>query len=91
MRKIIINILKKNLFLFNQSYTWLCLLGVAIPYLIFLGPILYEEVSPVVPILIAVIFFFTLFCFILTGFTDPGIIPKDYILRKINPNSPYLY
>ncbi len=54
------------------------------PYLALVGPILYDNVSPVLPVLNAILLFFTIFFLLMTGFTDPGIIPRREILEISN-------
>lgn len=73
-----------------NCYAWTCILGVCIPYLIWMAPAVYKEVSPIVPILNGFLFIATLTSLLLTSFTDPGIIPRWYILelnKEINDNT----
>lgn len=60
-------------------YVWLSLSVVCIPYMVFVCPDLYVKVSPVLPIIISLLFFSTLLFLFLTSVTEPGIIPRKLI------------
>ena len=70
-----------------NTYTWCCLLGVSLPYLIICSPFLWYNVTPVIPALNAFFFAITVLSLLFTSFTDvklfiffnkkkPGIIPR---------------
>lgn len=55
--------------------------------MIIVAPIVYDKVTPVIPIINGLLFFGTLLNFILTSFTDPGIIPRKEILKTNGRNN----
>jgi palmitoyltransferase ZDHHC9/14/18 len=64
---------------FPNLYTWLTLVGISIIYLVILGPTIYFSSFSFVIFLNAILFFLSCLMLILTGFTDPGIIPRREI------------
>lgn len=66
---------------YQFCYTWFCIVGVCTPYLLFVCPELYDNVSPAIPIIITLLFFSTLLFLCLTSITEPGIIPRKPIFE----------
>jgi len=64
-----------------NTYTWLTIFGISIPYLIIIAPVVFTLNSPILPILNGFFLITTVFFLLLTSFTDPGIIPRKYILE----------
>lgn len=56
-------------------YVYICILGVLIPYFIFLFKDIWD-ISPAVPLLFFISALITIFFLNLTQCTDPGIIPR---------------
>lgn len=73
-------------------YTWICILGAGIPYLIFIMPYLFSDFSPVLAVINVILFVATILFLILTGFTDPGIIPrKNMIILQVDEDNRLFY
>ena len=90
------NLYENYTYLFNNliklkfcRYTWICILGVTIPYLVFVCPKLYLLYGPVLPVINALLFFVTILFLMLTGFTDPGIIPRKEVLELYGHDSEF--
>jgi len=67
--------------------TWMCILIITIIYLVFAGPVLWENLSPLLPICNGILLLSTMVFLVLTTITEPGIIPRKNILELINYNS----
>ena len=60
-------------------YTWITLLGISIVYLVLIGPQLLNGNLQGLVVVNALLFVSSMLCLLLTGFTDPGIIPRREI------------
>ncbi|OMJ74390.1 hypothetical protein SteCoe_26683 [Stentor coeruleus] len=56
-------------------------------FFIFVAPYVWQKVTVAVPILSGILYFLTLCTYILTTFTDPGIIPRKTIAEILDHNS----
>lgn len=63
----------------NIAY-YTCLVGILTPYYIFVAPRIWDDISPIIPIAISLSSLLSLLFFLLTSFTDPGIIPRRAFL-----------
>lgn len=63
-----------------NCYTWICILGAGIPYLVFIMPFIFTEFSPVLAVVNLILFASAIIFLLLTGFTDPGIIPRRNLI-----------
>ena len=59
---------------------WFCILGIGIPYFAWIAPKIFVYYGPLLPILNGFFYLNIIIGIILTGFTDPGIIPRKQIL-----------
>jgi palmitoyltransferase ZDHHC9/14/18 len=64
---------------FTNISFYICILSL-IPYYIFVAPTIWYSVSPSLVILLSIFTLLTLIFFLLTSFTDPGIIPRRSFL-----------
>lgn len=69
-------------------YSWLTIITIFTFYCIFVMPGLMKQI-PFVAILIILLFFNTLFFLIATSFTDPGIIPRKFLLKELKIDTPF--
>ncbi|KAL4453047.1 hypothetical protein ABPG73_005953 [Tetrahymena malaccensis] len=75
-----------------NCYTWVCILGAGIPYLVLVMPSIFNNFSPVLAIVNIILFLSTIIFLLLTGFTDPGIIPRrNVILLTMDDNNREVY
>lgn len=65
----------------NSCY-YICLLGVMIPYYIFLAGPLWREITPALPICTTVCVVLSFVFLMVTAFSDPGIIPRRVFLER---------
>ena len=65
-----------------NTYTWLTIFGITIPYLTIVAPVLFIK-NTILPIINGILFITTVSFLLLTSFTDPGIIPRKYILEHL--------
>ena len=63
-----------------NTYTWFTIFGITIPYLTIVAPVLFIK-NIILPIINGILFITTVSFLLLTSFTDPGIIPRKYILE----------
>ncbi|XP_029421080.1 palmitoyltransferase ZDHHC18 [Nannospalax galili] len=58
------------------ALTLLLILSTTILFFVFDCPYLARELTPAIPIIAAILFFFVMSCLLQTSFTDPGILPR---------------